>query len=778
MIRRSRLPLPTWLGILAPMDESFASPTLPPIAVEPRPGTVALLVLHAQAGEDFVGDTAFAWVAGQLRSAGVDARLVHVHYPRGDGAAVERLNRELLATVRNCSLVAVDQAWDEALLAKIQRGGAWLCVADPFAQWQALRPELLLTRFERDRRALVALAKVVVQGGDLRTISGLRADLPGLLTPLRTPEPPLSREAALLQPFVPVTDAVVLGEPVNRDGSRPLVRKSLETTMGCPFSDPIAANPRFAGANLGVAGTTLRGCSFCLMGGDYTAPPVEAILQGSVEQVRYWQDHLPVLDEVVLRDQSALRYLPQLIERLQAAGLRPAGLLVPGRGDAILRYGAELRRAAELCHHSGWWFTIHLIGFESFSQAQLDLYNKGVTVAEYAEALTQMRALHRQFPQAFRLYAHGASSLILYNPWTTLEELAENVRFCDEHALGPLAHGLALSRLRLYPNLPLYWLARRDGLLLDGEVQETSHLSAGYSREAKWRYRDARSEAVECLMQRLAPRARPEHQVGMLAAALQWARERLGEVPLTELPLGLDAEIGAIEAHFCALQRHWRRERSAEVPAPPQAAARTVQLGRSCNQHCHSCVAGRAEFQDDEVSLAAQVGAAAVHGQVVLAGREPTLLPGLLRLVRLARQSGARDVELHSNGRFLANPGVAERLRRAGVTRLALKRHRTADADEDAVVAVQGAGSQIHYAFLNAAAARLKVAAVLVPQRANWSELPALISWALQRGAREVRVEVLAAELDFAQLPAAGQWLDRTAQAAAELGLPFELAGP
>lgn len=778
MIRWHRLPLPGQLGILARMDEIAATRTVPPTVVAPRPGRVALLVLHAQAGEDFVGDTAFAWVAGQLRSAGVDAALVHAHYPRGDAAATDRLNRELLATVRDCSLVAVDQAWDETLLAEIQSQGAWLCVADPFAQWQTLRPELLLTRFERDRRALVALAQVVVQGGDLRAIPGLRAELPGWPAPLRTPEPPLSREAALLHPFAPVTDAVVLGEPVNRDGSRPLVRKSLETTMGCPFSDPVAANPRFAGADLGADGITLRGCSFCLMGGDYAAPPVEAILQASVEQVRYWQRHLPVLDEVVLRDQSALRYLPQLIERLQVEGLRPAGLLVPGRGDAILRYGAELRRAAELCHNSGWWFTIHLIGFESFSQAQLDLYNKGVTVAEYAEALTQMRALHRQFPDAFRLYAHGASSLILFNPWTTLEQLAENVRFCDEHALGPLAHGLALSRLRLYPNLPLYWLARRDGLLLDGEVHETSALSAGYSREAKWRYRDARSEAVELLMQRLAPRARPEHQVGMLAAALQWARERLGDAPLAELPAGLVEEIAWIDADFCALQRRWRRELAAVATPRPAAAARTVQLGRACNQHCHSCVAGRAELEDDEARLTAQVTAAAVHGQVVLAGREPALLPGLLRLVRVARQSGARDVEVHSNGRFLANPGVAERLRRAGATRLALKRHRLADADEDAAVAVEGAGAQIDSAFLNAVAAQLKVAAVLVPQRPAWSELPALVEWAVARGAREVRVEVLAAELDFAHVVDAGQWLDRAAKVAGAQGLRFDVAGP
>ena len=102
--------------------------------------------------------------------------------------------------------------------------------------------------------------------------------------------------------------------------------------------------------------------------------------------------------------------------------------------------------------------------------------------------------------------------------------------------------------------------------------------------------------------------------------------------------------------------------------------------------------------------------------RVVLAGREPTLLPHLPQLVRAARQAGATQVELVSNGRALATPGVATKLRRAGTTDLLLKRHRLADADEDAFAQAEGAGAQFWRAIEQIRATpRLQWTLLLVP---------------------------------------------------------------
>jgi hypothetical protein len=75
-------------------------------------------------------------------------------------------------------------------------------------------------------------------------------------------------------------------------------------------------------------------------------------------------------------------------------------------------------------------------------------------------------------------------------------------------------------------------------------------------------------------------------------------------------------------------------------------------------------------------------------------------------------------------------------------------------------------------------AAQLKVAAVLVPQRAAWRELPQLVQWAAEQGAREIRIEVLAAELDLQQLPEHAADLDRALRIARELQLPCAVEGP
>lgn len=787
----------------------------------PRPRLRALLlVLHAQEGGDFFGDTRLAQSGGDLQRAGIPAQLVHVHYRRSSAGdlATEGYNRSLDEQIAQLAddqtLVVVDQAWREPLLLDLQRRRALLVATDADALWQTVQPDAALAHYATHRMPLLALALAVRDG---------RAQAPLVNTALRSKpgqalqwpehEQPYPPEPEARLPFAPLTTHLTLGTPRDLDGRHPPRRKTLEVSTGCPFADPIATNPLFAAAEV-PDGTADRGCSFCFMGGDYRNLPVAESVRLQVEQLRFWQDNGADLQEAVLRDQSALRYLPQLIEACQRAGLKPLGLLVPGRGDAILRWGKELRRAAALCQGSGWWFTLHLIGFESFSQGQLDLYNKGVTVAEYAEALRQMRDLHRQYPSGFALYAYGASSFILYNPWTRLEDLQQTAQFCEDHALGDLARGLTLTRLRLYPNLPLYWKAQREGLL-DGKA-DTSRggAFAGYSREAGWRYKDLRVGAVEQLQAKLAPLVRPEEAVGLLRSVLVWVEQRwrqpvagleISEAQFAEFAAEVAAEEARLARHLVALQALWRHPPQDPPEDPTQGALvssplrdsgfggfatdrardrqlRTAAVGRHCNNHCLTCVAHHAELPDDQERVAAQISHAAASGELVMTGREPTMLPGLLPHLRQARLMGAARVELLTNGRLLTAPGAAQRLRRAGVTRLTFKRHRLADDDEDAFVQAAGAGSQGSQALILAADPRLRraglsCAVLLLPVRRAWAELPALVDWAARHGAAEVRVQVLAGELPLGDLDNAVQSLkDAQAQAGAR-GLRWAIDG-
>ncbi len=755
--------------------------TLPSTRLPAQPALrVTLLVLHAQAGGDFFGDTLLAWAGGEMRALGIEAHLVHAHYDRDGGAQAQAaIDHALLQAVAGSHLLVVDQAWDEALLAAIQRTGTRLAVTDPFAVWQSLRVDVRLEQFRQHPRTLVDLAVALRDGSDLGELPGLRLELVANLAPVTTPPLPVATRPAQLRPFRPIAQPTVIGLHRDQDGAEPAVRRTIETSSGCPFADPVAANPRYAGVDLSDPRVTQHGCAFCFMGGDYRALSVADTIAETIAQIRYWQAHLPQLDEVILRDQSALRYLPELIRACQDAGLQPLGLLVPGRGDAILRWGPQLRAAAEGCG-DGWWFTIHLIGFESFSPTQLELYNKGVTVAEYAEALRQMRALHRDHPLAFRLEAYGASSFVLFNPWTTLDELQQTVDFCHDQAVGALAHGLTLTRLRLYPNLPLYWLARRDGLLLADDqplADAATSLGAkhtGYSAEAAWRYADPRVAVVERVQQALAGSVRPDESVGLLQAVLHWARG---------LVVGQQPDMTHIIHDFKRLQARWRpqsgpRRDQLAGAAVSAARQRTVLAGRSCNLRCKTCVASHAEFSDDPLLWQAALAKAARGGQAVLAGREPGLLRGLLGGIAAAAAEKPRAIELVSNGAVLAQPTAARKLVLAGATRLAIKRHRLAQPDEDDFVRVEGHAARQEAGMQAAQVAGLDIAALLLPVREGWHELDGLVRWAAQRGARSVRVRVLAAELPLDRLDDVARALDEAAQRARSLGLGWSLEGP
>ncbi len=724
-----------------------SSPSLPPMP-DLR---VACVILHAQAGGDFFSDTAFACLVADLRDAGLGSQLVHIHYARG--ADPEPLTVQSLEFLSNFQLIVLDQVWDPQFIARLQHQASLVVATDPNAQWPGVRPNFELAHFLTHRRPLVDLALALRDGTDVLEVANVNWHVSGEESlPSRRQERRYPHEPQELLPFHPVVDAQVFGQPLAQDGTVPPVRRSLEIGSGCPYALPAEQNAEFDGLDLQSADIASKGCSFCFMGGDYRSLPVAQVVALSIAQIRYWQKHLARLDEIIVRDQSALRYLPALIEALLAAGLKPVGLLLPGRGDAILRYGAELRQAAALLHGTGSWFCIHLIGFESFSRTQLQRYNKGVTPEEYASALVQMRELAVSFPDSFRLGLYGASSFILFDPWVTLAELQETVDFCEHHGAADLAQGLTLTRLRLYPNLPLYWKAKRDALLLDAPAPSDRGASfTGYSAEATWRYQDPQIQWVEDVLRVLHPLARPQAGLGLLAALLRLVRHGPERPP----PALVAAELASLRT----LWRNPVQSDRTEMNARKQQASRTVVAGKACNNQCQTCIADRGYHSQNTTILLQQIDQAiAAHGRVVLMGREPALWPNLGALLQHAVQNRAKSLELVTNGRFLANPGVAEKLKRAGLDALLIKRHALDDAQEDAFTQAQGAGAQFWQALAQLRQTpSIRWNLLWIPIASATSQGLALAQRCLDEGATGIQIHVLAAQLELSSLPALGQ---------------------
>jgi len=92
------------------------------------------------------------------------------------------------------------------------------------------------------------------------------------------------------------------------------------------------------------------------------------------------------------------------------------------------------------------------LGLESGSQSQLDRFGKRTTVEQNRQAIEAVTELGLKMDVGF----------IMFDPYTTMEELEENMRFVRENKLS-----VPMIRLQLFPGLRLVDRLREDGLLIE-----------------------------------------------------------------------------------------------------------------------------------------------------------------------------------------------------------------------------------------------------------------------------------------------------------------------
>lgn len=314
-------------------------------------------------------------------------------------------------------------------------------------------------------------------------------------------------------------------EPLFDQDGRAILRG---TSQGCPYLADARRSPAFAGVELDPTQVRTAGCTFCLDNlGTFAHQPTDEVVASWVAQLRAARAQRPDLREVILGDERPLDALPGLFEAVAAsaggahagdpaplgpAPLGPIEALVRTRVDWLLAAHEDgtLGRAIAAAAASGSVLHVYLIGFESFVQAELDLYNKGVTVEDNLRAIALLRELRERHGGTFefaRLRAHG---VILFSPWTTPEALLENARVMRQVRFEELRADPLPTRLRLYPGVVLHELARRQALLVDAFTGARGDRAAeqGYDASVPWRFADPRVEAIFVAATTLARRWR------------------------------------------------------------------------------------------------------------------------------------------------------------------------------------------------------------------------------------------------------------------------------
>jgi pyruvate-formate lyase-activating enzyme len=328
-----------------------------------------------------------------------------------------------------------------------------------------------------------------------------------------------------------------------------------------------------------------------------------------------------------------------------------------------------------------------LVGFESFSDRDLELYNKGAGRDVLLAAADLVREMARRHPESFGFTRERGHSLILFHPWTSPASLLESGETLRAHGLSDFFYDITRNRLRLYPRLPIYALAKSDGLVAeDWEGTEASQTarSKGYSVDFAWRFADPRAGLAYEACRNLRYQLGGETEISQLIAVARWA-ETFSHNQAPEPALGaLDAAFGGLSACFGELLRGSCGDRAAPVP-----------FAGVCNNACHGCE-NRDRFQpDDRDSLLARVDEARQRAlPVMLAGREPTLHPDFLAIVSRAHGNDGRRVGVTTNGRRFAYGKFAAQAVRAGLSDASVKVFAADPGTADAIARVDGAFAQ------------------------------------------------------------------------------------
>ncbi len=740
---------------------------------------VAFVLPYGELSDGFFPDTLLGLLCADARTAGHEASMVRVYYDGAREAGNTEVARRLEQWLerKRVSVVVVERLFDSSpIRAHVERtGGA--CI-------QVTRGDSVEPIDGVD--VIVGADPGTTKSGATRrtpTVAELRAEFDHWLASYDA-NPTLERRdgTPLIVPTRPTTGTTWRFEPVAEHDVISLhppprvERKALMGNVGCPFAlDPLQ-NRHYRGiAYPPTLPIARRGCAFCSMGGDYEKRPHEQVVSDLVAQALHFNRVAPDVREFVLTDQYPVRYLPTLLRTAHDAGVRPARWLFAARADAFVRDVEEITNGVRAARDTGNRLEVYLSGFEAFSDAELERYNKGMTVEDSLAAVAAMRALACEYPDAFDYARARGHSLILWNPWTTPEDLRDSTRVIRRHGLRELFFDMGRNRLRLYRDLPIFYAAERDGAVTAewSHGDEGAGRRKGYNPELPWRFLDERTRLAYELAAALRDALGAESEVAQLRAASGFARR---------------AAPGAHANAVAKVMRDLDELRTALASiASPQTRPDGLRKARnergvsalfagSCNNACASCSNRDTWMADSPSAIAARVEHARAGGEpVVLAGREPTLHPAFLEAVRLARGIDRRHVGVVSNGRRFAYPSFVRAAIASGLSSASIKLFGATAAISDGITRDDGAHDQAIAGLRSLVATRgMGVELRLPMHRDALSSLRDCADVARSSGVGAARVEVALDAVGLDRLPEAVRALSALVERCIERGIALE----
>lgn len=324
---------------------------------------------------------------------------------------------------------------------------------------------------------------------------------------LEARRPARGRKRYLLDAVRPSYECVAVNR---RRGTSP---PPVHVTAGpdCVYARPLAANRFFGDLDL-PPGVRRFGCSFCVGPADlryvFETDPVELALRQCTAALR-------TADTCIAKDTYVVggaRVFPAL-DRFFAGILRrrfpPSRFFFACRIDEFLRAAGRIEALLPRLARAGHSINVFNMGLENFSPAENERLNKGLTVEQIERADAMLRRLEREHPGTFRFSAWGGYGLILFTPWTTVEDLEVNLQHLRRFA-GISPGGFALtSKLQILTESAIRFAAERDGLVRDTfdgfHYYDSGCVFRHDQRELPWRFQRPEVGALYEIACRIAP---------------------------------------------------------------------------------------------------------------------------------------------------------------------------------------------------------------------------------------------------------------------------------
>lgn len=755
--------------------------------------SIAFVVPYGEPADGFFGDTLLSLLCDDARTLGHRAEVVRVYYDGRDPARDDQVRHRLMAWLdeRSVEVVVVERLFDSSPLdqhlarsraqggigalvqvtlgdsLEPQPGVDFLIGATPGNNRRGTRRS---PRPAEVREGFAGLLDAWTGTRALKSVPGLARCDGGAIVAVGPPSNDAPRRR-----FRPVLEqSVICLVPPPR-----IIRKTLHGNAGCPFAADPLEQPHYRGLTLPVEQPIARlGCAFCHMGGDYERRPDAEVVEELVEQALWFTQGLPGIEELVLTDQQPTRYLETLVRTAHARGVRPVRWLFAARADSFVRERERIERAVRAAAELGHALEVYLSGFESFSDDELARYNKGVDSSQLLTAVEAMRELARAHPGHFELDQARGHSLILWSPWTTPADLRTSATTVRTHRLRGLFDELGRNRLRLHRDLPIYYAAVRDELVLEewSAGDDGAGRRKGYSTELPWRFQDPRTQIAYELATELRERYGHETEVAqLLAVAAHVEAAGLRADDRMQAIGTLVASVAALDARLIALARH----ETVGVRRPSYQSAEPVVFAGACNNGCAGCAHRDRDLPDHREALVARVEVARTRSvePLCFAGREPTLHPSFFELVARARGDDGRHVGLVSNGRRFSNAAFAAAAVRAGLASASIKLFGASAADADAHTRDPGGFEQAlagcrELLRAGVAAIELRISLGASPLRG----IEEVVRIAARNGITQMRVEVALDVLGLSAADDACRAIDALVETAGPLGVALGAA--